>query len=65
MDSLDLATDVVVLDLVAEVGDSGVSGIVSTEDLDGLLYAVGLVDIVDCRTLLEMSGGVRAIVAYQ
>ena len=50
LDSLDLTADVVLLDLVAEVRNSGVSGIISTEDLDCLLDLVRAVDIVDWRS---------------
>jgi hypothetical protein len=48
LDGLDLAADVVLLDLVAQVGDSGMCRVVSAKDVDGLLDLVRLVDVVDC-----------------
>ena len=49
LDSLDLAADVVLLDLVAEVCDGRVRRVVSAEDLDSLLNLVRLVDVIDCE----------------
>jgi hypothetical protein len=49
LDSLELTTDVVVLDLAAEVGNSRVGGIIGTEDLLSLLDLVRLINIVDYR----------------
>ena len=53
LDSLDLSTNVVILDLVAKVGNSRVCGVVRAEDLDSLLHAIGLVHIVDCKSSSE------------
>ena len=47
LDGLNLSTNVVVLDLAAEVGDGGVCGIVGAKDVDGLFDLVGLVDVVN------------------
>ena len=47
LDSLYLSPDVVVLDLVAKIGHSRVCGVVRAKDLDRLLHAVGLVDVID------------------
>ena len=47
LDGLNLASDVVILDLGTQVSDGRVCGVVCAEDLDGLLHTVGLVDIVD------------------
>jgi hypothetical protein len=47
LDGLDLATDVELLDAVAEVGDGGVGRVVGAEDFDSLVYTVGLVDVVN------------------
>ena len=47
LDGLDLATNVVVLDLVAKVGNGRVCGVVRAENLDCLLYAIGLVNVID------------------
>ena len=49
LDGLNLAADVVLLDLVAEVCDSRVCRVVSAEDLDSLLDLVRLVDVIDCE----------------
>ena len=49
LDGLDLAADVVLLDLVAEVCDGRVRRVVSAEDLDSLLNLVRLVDVIDCE----------------
>ena len=54
LDSLDLAANIVVLDLVAEVRNSGVGRVVSTEYLDSLLDLVRAVDIIDCRSMSTM-----------
>ena len=47
LDSLELATDVEVLDLVSEVGNSRVRGIVSTENLLCFLHLVRLINVVN------------------
>ena len=49
LDGLNLAADIVLLDLVAEVCDSRVGRVVSAEDLDSLLDLVRLVDVIDCE----------------
>ena len=49
LDGLDLATDVVFFDLVAQVCNGRVCGVVRAEDLDCLLHSIGLVDVVDCN----------------
>ena len=50
LDGLDLAADVVLLDLVAEVRNSGVGRVIGAEDLNGLLDHVGTVDVIDYNT---------------
>lgn len=47
LDSLELATDVVVIDLAAQVRNSRVGWVVSAEHVDSLLDLVGLPDILD------------------
>lgn len=48
LNSLYLSADVVVLDLVAQVCNGGMGRVVGTENLNGLLHPVGLVDVVHC-----------------
>lgn len=55
LDRLQLATDVIVLHLVAQVGHSRVSGVVGTEDVDRLLNLVGLVDVLDYRVCMSVN----------
>ena len=51
LDSLDLASDVVVVDLVAEVGNSRVRRVVCAEDLNGLLDHIRAIDVIDCAPI--------------
>lgn len=46
---LHLTADVVLLYLVAEVGNGRVCRVIGTEDFDGLLHLVGAVDVLDCK----------------
>ena len=50
LDGLNLSTDIVLLNFVAEVGNGGMRWVVSAEDLDGLLHLVWTIDIVDCKS---------------
>lgn len=48
LDSLDLSTNVEFLDLVTEVGDGRVGGVVGAENVDGLLNSVRGIDVLHC-----------------
>ena len=51
LDGLNLTTDIEFLHSVAEVSNRRMCRVVSTEDLDGFVYLVGTVDILNCAKL--------------
>lgn len=55
LDGLHLAANVVLLDLVAEVGNGRVCGVIRAEDLNGLLHLIGAVHILDYGFSMSIS----------
>jgi hypothetical protein len=53
LDSLHLAADIEIFDLVAEIGNGRMSGIVGTEDLNSLFHSVRSIHIFDYVAVRE------------